>query len=204
MYRTRSDQQGVPFSGTDCIHRIRDASVPASVVQFPCGYFLFESHIDSGIRSSVHNIPEFAFAESVVSLPGYFIVRVDLDRHPALYVEEFHQDRELPSVILVDIFSYDPFEICLHDFFEGVSCQPAVCHDRIDKSHVGHFPALSDLVSGCQFHLVAVLVALHELFSEFFYQSIASPRFFHGHRDELYRIKVFLDFHKSRFYRGQR
>ena len=47
---------------------------------------------------------------------------MDLNGKLVVYVKEFHKQRELPSIIVIYVFSYHSFKVGLHDVADGVSC----------------------------------------------------------------------------------
>ena len=89
-------------------------------------------------------------------------MRLYIDGELVLDIEKFYQQRELPAVMVIDVFSYYSVEVSFHQFADGVAGQPSVRHYGILNAHVGQFPTFSYAVGCGELLLVSVFVGFIE------------------------------------------
>ena len=63
-------------------------------------------------------------------------------------VEELYQERELSSIIIINIFSDNALKVGLHDVADRISGKPSVADNRILNPHICKFPAFADFFTG--------------------------------------------------------
>ena len=176
MDRTRLHIYYISLSGMYHVKSFGYRSVVTTVVKFLSRHLAVEARIYLRIGTCLKHIPYLVLAEGIIPFRSYLIVRMDLYGKLALYIEELHQQRELPSIIIIYILPHDTFEICLHDLAYGVARKPAVSRHRIFEAHVGDLPALSYLLVGTYEYFVSFLVTLGKGFSKLGYKCISAPR----------------------------
>ena len=106
----------------------------------------------------------------------------------SLDVKELYQKRELTAIIIIDILTYDSFNICLHQLAYGISRKPAFLHHRILETHIRNLPALSDSLFRSENRLVSIFIAHYELLSELCHERISTPWSSGRDRHELQRV----------------
>ena len=99
-----------------------------------------------------------------------------LNRKLVIDIQELDEQRELTSIIIIDILSDNSLKIGLHELAYGVAGKPAVFNNRIFNAHVGKLPAFAYKHIWAKNCLIAFFVDFDKALAHFGHKSASSPR----------------------------
>ena len=179
MDTSRFNVYAIPFLRGKAVEQFSYSALLAFFIEFYRCYILVESYIEFCPGFGIHNVPQFGLAVRVFPLKCKFISRMHLYRYFLLYIKNLYKEREIPFVVVENIFTYKVTKVDLHKFIQSVSCKEPVLYSRTSAIQAPQFPTFTySLANGI---LVKVLV-------EDFCKVISAPDSLSCVGNEFYRI----------------
>ena len=175
MDSTWSDIYDITLSWLDDIEDFIHSTILAPVIELLSRNLAGESAVHLCSRLGIHHIPYLGLSERIISLSRDLVIRMHLNRKLVVDIQELDEQRELTSIIVIDILSDNSLKIGLHELAYGIACKPAICDNGIFNAHIGKLPAFADKHVRTENCLVAVFVDLYKVLAHFCNKGASSP-----------------------------
>jgi len=143
VHGTGLDEEEVTLLRSHYVQHLLEGSGGAAVEELAGIYILVESHVDTGRRVGLEDVPGLGLAVGVVPVEGRLVVRMHLDGKPLLDIEQLDQDGELVAETLVVVLPDYLVHVGLDDIEERVVLQPAAFYHGTVVLKAGNLPTLA-------------------------------------------------------------